>query len=112
GTSVICVMFTLQPSLCSSTYLATYVLAVEPAHACSLSVTVPHLAFDPAVALPTASAAPASASARTGRSNRLRLDPRYFDIQPSSSVCSVNDFPPTAAACSRGSPDPTRCRAP
>jgi hypothetical protein len=32
---------TLQPSLSSSTAFAMYVLAVEPAQACSLSVTVP-----------------------------------------------------------------------
>ena len=39
------VTFTLQPRYFSSTYFATYVLAVEPVHACSFSVTVPQLAF-------------------------------------------------------------------
>src|SRR3954451_3221331 len=57
GISAICVMLTLQPRYFSSAALATYVLAVEPAHACSFSVTVPQLAFVLAPAVPTTSTA-------------------------------------------------------
>src|SRR5881392_3352690 len=56
GTSATFVMLTLQPRFFSSTFLTTYVLAVEPAHACSLSVTVPH-AFDLAAAPPVTATA-------------------------------------------------------
>src|SRR5215212_4882693 len=50
GISAIFVISTSQPSLSSSTALAMYVLAVEPAQACSLSTTLPQSL--PAAALP------------------------------------------------------------
>src|SRR5581483_8559403 len=91
GISVISVTFTLQPRNFSSMYLAPYVLAVEPAHACSLSVTVPQLAPLRAPAVPTTASAATSAAPATAATTRTRLVRRRFDIRPSS-FTSV--FPP------------------
>src|SRR2546430_17324609 len=55
-------MLTLQPRDFSRTFLTTYVFAVDPAHACSLSVTLPQLAAGFAAALPTPSTTTASAA--------------------------------------------------
>src|SRR5690349_15670876 len=63
GISAMSVTFTLQPRYFSSTYLATYVFAVEPVHACSFSVTVPQPAFVRAVALPATTSTPIAAAA-------------------------------------------------
>src|SRR5206468_1058688 len=65
-------------------YFATYVFAVDPAHACSLSTTVPHAAL-PAAALPTTHTAKTAASARTAP----RPLARRFDMLPSFSRDSM-----------------------
>src|SRR6266511_3031712 len=75
GTSAIFVILTLQPRDFSRTFLTTYVFAVDPAHACSFSVTVPHLA-DFAAALPAPSATTASA-ARTSPPTRIFIPPPF-----------------------------------
>src|SRR4051812_28443217 len=70
-------MSTLQWSFFSSTYFVMYVLAVEPAHACSLIVTLPHDAPRVAAAPPAIVSAAAAAIATEAQSQR-------FDIPPSS----------------------------
>src|SRR3990170_4324163 len=88
--SVTLVIFTLQPSLFSSTYLATYVFAVEPDHDCSLMTTVPH-AFAPPNALPeTASVTARAAPTRTSTSGRRHRRPTRSDIEPSFFECASN----------------------
>src|SRR6266542_4236520 len=67
-------MLTLQPRLFSRTFFTTYVLAVEPAHACSLSVTVPH-AFARAPAPPTTTAATTSAATASPPARTFILPP-------------------------------------
>src|SRR5215210_880714 len=84
GISVIFVISTLQPSFFSSTYFATYVLAVEPDHACSFRRTFPHdAAVLPAVAVPTASATGTAAAIASATTRRRRLLRSPSFIQPS-----------------------------
>src|SRR5687767_9477146 len=72
--SVTFVTLTLQPSRFSSTYFATYVFAVDPAHDCSLRLTVPQLCPPRPKALPeTASAAMATSATPTTSVWRRRL---------------------------------------
>src|SRR3954465_5930807 len=77
-------MLTLQPRYFSSAALATYVLAVEPAHACSLSVTVPQLALVLAPAVPTTSTPVAAIAPAAGATAIQRPLTRSF-IRASSS---------------------------
>src|SRR3954462_12789426 len=61
--SVMLLTLTLQPSLFSSTYLTTYTFDVEPAHAFSFRVTLPHaVAREPDDPAATALATTASAT--------------------------------------------------
>src|SRR5688572_1457128 len=67
GPSVTCVSFTVHPSRFSSTYFATYVFAVDPAHDCSLITTVPQLCVLPPNALPDTLSAAIATSASPSR---------------------------------------------
>src|SRR3954447_7061438 len=84
-------MFTLHPRFFSNTFFTTYVLAVDPAHACSLIVTVPH-AFDPAAAPPVNATATKTAAT---------IIPPTRTFIPCPPLYSRQVLEPPAAASSR-----------
>src|SRR3954471_653990 len=97
GISAICVILILQPRYFSSAAFAMYVLAVEPAQACSLSVTVPQLAFVLAPAVPPTTITAAATSATTPpRATSPRRPLKRSDIVPPPWGLSL-----TGGPCSR-----------
>src|SRR5215210_3808586 len=76
-------MSTVQPSFFSSTYFAMYVLAVDPAHACSLSVTFPHEA-------PRVAAAPLDPTSAVAAATATAAQTQRFDISPPPSTLLVD----------------------
>src|SRR5689334_22617042 len=97
------VTFTVQPRYFTSTYFATYVLAVEPVHACSFSVTVPQLAFVRAVAvLATTRTSTPTSPARSATTPYSRF-PLTYDL-PCLVMPDFLASPGRARFPSRGSP--------
>src|SRR3954464_1097075 len=82
-------MLTLHLRAVSGAAFTTYVLAVEPAHACSLSVMVPQPALLLAPAVPTTRTAPAAIAAppATAPARRDRREqPATFRRLPSDPI--------------------------
>src|SRR3990172_6424822 len=96
GISVIFVILTVQPRFFSSTYFVTYVFAVEPAHACSFRVTVPHDCRAPPRALPDETSPITTTS--DAPSSSVKRAPTRFDIESSllsTEPASLTRLPPS-----------------